>query len=109
MPGIETEIDPVTWRLRVAPPEARGDLRGLPVIGAHRDVQGAVVIGHLDHRALGRRHHVVRLNLNQIVDGVGKRPDLLVQEAVDLGRAARDPERAQDLAHLGLSSGLVGI
>ena len=106
VPGIEADSDAVSWRTGVAPPEARYDLRGLPVIGAHCDVEEAVVIGHLDHRALGRRHHVVRLNLNQTVDGVSNSPDLLVQAAVDPGRAPGDPKRAQDLAHFSLCGGL---
>ncbi len=109
VPGIEAEVDSVRWRRAVAPPEARDDLRGLPVVGAHRDVEEAVVVHHLDHRALGRRRHVVRVDLDEIVDGVGCRPDLLIQAAVDLGRAASDPKGAQYLAHLGLSVGLGGI
>ena len=100
MAGIESEQNLVARRKVVAPAEARGDLRRFPHVGVDRHVEVAFVVSHPHYRALGRRRHVVGFILNQIVDGVGGCPDLLVQAAVDLRRAPGDPERAQLLARL---------
>ena len=98
--GIDMETDPVTWQLVVTSTEPCGDLRGVRLVAACRDVQEAVVVCHLDHCPFGRLRLVIRLVLDEVVDRVGDRPDRLVQATVDLRRGAGDPEGAQDFACL---------
>ena len=97
--GIDIKTGPITWRKVVTPTESRGDLRGVPLGAADRDVKIAVVVRHLNHRSLGRPRLVIRLVLDKVVDRVGGRPDLFVQATVDLRRDVGDPECAQDLTH----------
>jgi len=92
--GIQEEADGVVLERKIAIVEMSADLPGLGILGVERDVDVAIIEGHVGH-SLHRRPDVVA-GLPFVLDGQPDRflPDRVVQDAVDLRGRGRSGDRS---------------
>src|SRR5205085_9426524 len=60
-----------------------------------RHIDVAIVVGHLHRRAFGRRGHVVRIDLHEIVDGLRQLPHLIVEMPINFWRTTAETQRVK--------------
>ena len=78
---VDQDVDPVAGRIEIAPREVGDDLVRLVVVGADLHEQRGRIVGDAELGALAGLAGVVRLALDERVNGCGGLPDLVAQLA----------------------------